>query len=83
LIYTFAGSLIWNAFLVYAGMQLGANWKNIEKYSTILDIAAVVAIAAFIIWFIRTSSRKRRIRNKVNIANAPNDKKSNNDENLK
>jgi hypothetical protein len=45
-----------------------------------LDIAAVVAIAAFIIWFIRNSSKKR-IRNNVHIAKAPNDKKSN-DENM-
>jgi membrane protein DedA with SNARE-associated domain len=81
LIYTFVGSLIWNALLVYAGMQLGANWKNIEKYSTLLDIAAVIAIAVFIIWFIVNSSKKRRIGNKANIAKAPNDKKRN-DENV-
>lgn len=66
LVYTFVGSLIWNALLVYAGMQLGGNWKNIGNYSTLLDIVAIVVIAAFIIWFITSS--KKRIRNKIGIA---------------
>ncbi|HEX2614215.1 MAG TPA: DedA family protein, partial [Nitrososphaera sp.] len=30
--YTFFGSVIWNVFLVYLGVRLGENWKNIDKY---------------------------------------------------
>jgi membrane protein DedA with SNARE-associated domain len=59
-IYTLAGSLIWNSMLTYVGMKLGSNWKNIDKYSIYLDIAAVLAIAVFLIWFIYTTRRKSK-----------------------
>lgn len=56
-IYTFAGSLIWNSLLTFAGIQLGSNWENIDHYSIYLDVAAIVAIAAFVAWFV-TKSKK-------------------------
>ena len=59
-IYTLAGSLIWNSILTYVGMKLGSNWKNIDKYSIYLDIAAVLAIAVFLIWFIYNTRRKSK-----------------------
>jgi membrane protein DedA with SNARE-associated domain len=57
MIYTFAGSLIWNIILTYVGIQLGENWKNIDKYSNYLDIVAGVAVVVFVIWFIKTDRR--------------------------
>jgi membrane protein DedA with SNARE-associated domain len=54
---TFAGSLVWNFLLVYAGVQLGNNWKNIDKYSIYLDAAAAIAVVVLAIWFIRNSKR--------------------------
>jgi len=59
-IYTLAGSLIWNSMLTYVGMKLGSNWKNIDKYSIYLDIAAVLAIVVFLIWFIYNTRRKSK-----------------------
>jgi membrane protein DedA with SNARE-associated domain len=59
-IYTFLGSIIWNSMLTYVGMKLGSNWKNIDKYSIYLDLAAVIAIAVFLIWFVYNSRRKSR-----------------------
>jgi membrane protein DedA with SNARE-associated domain len=59
-IYTLAGSLIWNSMLTYVGMNLGSNWKNIDKYSIYLDILAVIAIAVFLIWFLYNSRRKSK-----------------------
>ena len=59
-IYTLAGSLIWNSMLTYVGMKLGSNWKNIDKYSIYLDIAAVLAIAVFLIWFIYNTRKKSK-----------------------
>jgi membrane protein DedA with SNARE-associated domain len=59
-IYTLAGSLIWNSMITYVGMKLGSNWKNIDKYSIYLDIAAVLAIAVFLIWFIYNTRRKSK-----------------------
>jgi membrane protein DedA with SNARE-associated domain len=58
-VYTFAGSVIWNTMLTYAGIQLGNNWENIDKYSIYLDIAAVFAIVVFIVWII---SKRRSLR---------------------
>ena len=58
--YTFAGSLIWNTLLTYAGLQLGGNWKNIETYSPILDVIAAVTVIAFVIWFIRGSNLSKK-----------------------
>jgi len=59
-IYTLAGSLIWNSMLTYVGMKLGSNWKNIDRYSIYLDIAAVLAIAVFLIWFIYNTRKKSK-----------------------
>lgn len=57
IVYTFAGSLIWNSILTYIGMQLGSNWKNIDKYSIYLDVVAAIVIAAFIVWFVAKSRK--------------------------
>jgi membrane protein DedA with SNARE-associated domain len=58
--YTFAGSLLWNFMLTYVGMSLGSNWKNIDKYSIYLDVAALLAIAGFITWFVYNTKRKSK-----------------------
>jgi membrane protein DedA with SNARE-associated domain len=58
--YTFAGSLIWNSMLTYVGMSLGSNWKDIDKYSTYLDVAALLAVAVFVIWFVYKTKRKTK-----------------------
>ena len=55
--YTFVGSLIWNFFLTYIGMQLGSSWKNIDKYSIYLDVVTIVVIAVFIAWFVAKSRK--------------------------
>jgi membrane protein DedA with SNARE-associated domain len=57
-IYTFAGSIVWNSMLTYIGMSLGTNWKNIDKYSIYLDVAVILLVVAFIMWFIYNTRRK-------------------------
>jgi len=63
-VYTLAGSLIWNTILTYAGIQLGRNWKHIDQYSRYLDIIAVVAVIAFVIWIIYNRRKARTITSK-------------------
>jgi membrane protein DedA with SNARE-associated domain len=63
-VYTFAGSIIWNSLLTYGGIQLGRSWQHIDKYSWYLDIIAVVAIAAFILWVVYINRRRKRNKNK-------------------
>lgn len=60
---TTIGSMIWNAILIGAGYQLGANWEDVtnvaERYSTVMKVVAVLAVVAFVVWVFR---RRRRIR---------------------
>jgi membrane protein DedA with SNARE-associated domain len=46
-VYTLAGSLIWNTILTYAGLQLGQNCRHIDQYSRYLDVVA------FVIWILQ------------------------------
>jgi membrane protein DedA with SNARE-associated domain len=58
--YTLAGSLIWNTMLTYAGIQLGRNWRHIDQDSRYLDIIAVIAVMAFVIWIVYKNRNKTR-----------------------
>ena len=65
-VYTFAGSLIWNAMLTYAGIELGINWKHIDKYSGYLYTIAIVSTIAIIFWIFwarRASKSKTNTKN--------------------
>jgi len=50
--YTLIGSLIWNSVLTFAGMQLGNNWKSIDRYSIYLDIVTICIIVGFCAWLV-------------------------------
>lgn len=55
LLYTAAGSLIWNSALIIAGYQLGSNWDEVEKYVGVfqkLVIVAVIAVLGWIGWYL-------------------------------
>ena len=60
---TALGSFIWNAILIGAGYQLGANWEDVtdiaERYSAVMKVIAIAAFVAIVVWAIR---RWRRIR---------------------
>jgi membrane protein DedA with SNARE-associated domain len=58
-VYTLVGSIIWNSLLTYGGIQLGRSWQHIDKYSSYLDIIAVVATAVFIVWIVYSNTRNR------------------------
>ena len=60
LLYTTAGSLIWNTIWILAGYQLGSNWESVEKYGNILKIGMIVAVLAAIGWFVAYKLRARR-----------------------
>lgn len=55
LVYTAAGSLIWNTALVVAGYQLGSRWDEVEKYVGAfqkLVVVVVIAVLAWIGWYL-------------------------------
>lgn len=59
---TALGSLVWNAILIGAGYQLGANWEDVSetvaRFSDVMLVVAVLAVGAGIAWVVR---RRRRL----------------------
>ena len=51
-VYTFVGSFIWSALLVYVGFWAGENWHFLSPYFRKFDWAIVVVIAAGVIWWV-------------------------------
>jgi len=50
-VYTLIGATAWNCILLWAGMLLHENWQIILKYRRPLDIAVVLVLAAFAVYF--------------------------------
>jgi membrane protein DedA with SNARE-associated domain len=57
-VYTFVGSLIWNTLLAYAGLELGINWRHIDKYSGYLYTIAIISTITIIVWIFYNKMRK-------------------------
>ena len=51
-IYTTAGSGLWNAALIAAGWALGANWTLVEQYQGYFGTAFLVLMGGAIAWFV-------------------------------
>jgi membrane protein DedA with SNARE-associated domain len=52
LLYTTAGSLIWNTTFVVAGYQLGENWERVVQYAGFVQYAVIAAVAVGLVWFV-------------------------------
>jgi membrane protein DedA with SNARE-associated domain len=50
IIYTFAGSLLWNTILIYAGFLLGREWHRVNEYTQPIDILAIALIVTYVSW---------------------------------
>jgi len=58
IVYTFAGSLIWNTMLTYVGIKLGEEWTSIRQYSSYIDVVVIVGVIIAIIIFVKRRSSK-------------------------
>lgn len=60
---TLAGSLLWNTALILAGYWLGEQWHIVGDYvgvfSTVVLVAVVVAVAAWVTWRVRSILARR------------------------
>lgn len=59
-ILTTLGSTIWNALIIFAGMKLGENWKDIEvfiKDYTLIILGIVVIF--LIVYFVKKKNKKK------------------------
>jgi membrane protein DedA with SNARE-associated domain len=64
IVYSTAGAFLWSMLLVFAGVQLGANWVQIrhalQPFDLAIAIAGVAAIALFIWWRLGMPGRRRQ-----------------------
>ena len=64
IVYSTAGALFWSTLLVWAGVQLGANWADIRRllqpYDTLMLVLLVAAVALFVWWRLGTPGWRRR-----------------------
>ena len=57
-VYTTGGCLVWNSFLVFMGVYLGTNWRQVASVSRYLIIGVVAAIlVALVVFLIRRKKR--------------------------
>jgi len=63
-VYSAAGAFLWSVALVYAGTVLGENWVNIrhtlQPFDTLILVAVVIAVVAFIWWRLGMPGRPGR-----------------------
>ena len=50
LLYTCAGTTIWNIILIGAGYYLGANFSEIERFTGPFTIATIAVVVAAYVW---------------------------------
>src|SRR3989344_4210580 len=62
ILYTVAGALIWNMFLVYLGFKLKQKWELIHQYSSQLDIVAGIIFVIIIGYFIYRHVKQTKIK---------------------
>lgn len=61
ILYTAAGSLIWNVILVSAGYVLGENWHIVEQYGSLFSkIFIALVLIVCVVWIVRRVQRNRR-----------------------
>jgi membrane protein DedA with SNARE-associated domain len=63
IVYSTAGAFLWSMLLVFAGVQLGANWVQIrhalQPFDLAIAVAGVAAIALFIWWRLGMPGRRQ------------------------
>lgn len=62
--YTTAGCVAWNALLIYIGLYLGANWREVASTAHYLIIGSLAAILmVFVLFFFRRKERDPKAQN--------------------
>ena len=68
LVYTTAGSVIWNTVLVVAGNMVGEKWEDIlqifSDYSHITLVVLIIIFVVGVVWFYKSKSKKNKTKSK-------------------
>lgn len=59
-LFTGAGSLIWNSVFVYGGYALGSRWGLVERYAGLFQTIVIVALVGLVGFMLIRRYRKRR-----------------------
>lgn len=63
LLWTTAGSALWNALLIWLGVSLGANWHQVtdfmDQYSTVIYVVLILIIVVAVFFLVRRSYKRR------------------------
>lgn len=60
--YTFTGSVIWSALLIYVGKALGDNWRTIGSYFHKFDLVIILFCIGGFIWYVKHKVKKHKKR---------------------
>jgi membrane protein DedA with SNARE-associated domain len=60
LLYTTAGSVVWNTALVMAGRALGSQYELVAEYSDYLNYAVIAVLVALLAWLVVRRVRRNR-----------------------
>lgn len=60
ILFTAAGSAIWNGALIGLGMLLGTQYQLIDRYSSVLDWIVIAAVVGVIGWLVVRRIRRSR-----------------------
>ncbi|HEY0453732.1 DedA family protein [Actinophytocola sp.] len=60
LVFTAAGSFLWNAVFVIAGYSLGANWQVVDQYAGLFQDIVIGLVVLAIVVFVVVRVRERR-----------------------
>ena len=58
-LYTTAGSALWNAALIGAGVGLGTQWQRVERYAGLLDKVVIAVLVGLVAWAVARRLRRR------------------------
>ncbi len=58
-LYTIAGSGLWNTILIVAGWVLGDQWERVENYTELFQLITVLVVLAAVFWFVYTRWSRR------------------------
>jgi membrane protein DedA with SNARE-associated domain len=60
LVFTAAGSAIWNTALISAGAALGDQWERASQYVDVATYTVVAVVVVGVVWFVVRRLRERR-----------------------
>lgn len=59
-LFTVIGGTMWNVFLLYCGIWLGARWNLVQEYTHALDYVVLAGLIVVGVWFIWRQWLKRK-----------------------